>query len=180
MFGPGAWLTRTLIGSPPLAEWQTTSPYRRGYIAQPARIHSQTGASPDNHLVAIDAGNALAMTLLITLGRESAIHQSSDYRLSYQGNVKETANGTKQLTLSARACLDRNNRIHRDRNRRQRLQYQGLAPGSERVSVTDLAGNTYTKETAAPGDGLILNACPDCPRVSAEIAAGFLLRDVAE
>jgi hypothetical protein len=44
----------------------------------------------------------LAMTLLITLARESVIHQSSDYRLSDRGRVTATANGTKQLRASAR------------------------------------------------------------------------------
>lgn len=41
------------------------------------------------------------MTLLITLANKSVIHQSSDYRLSWGGNVVETANGTKQLSVSA-------------------------------------------------------------------------------
>jgi hypothetical protein len=42
------------------------------------------------------------MTLLITLANKSVVHQSSDYRLSdWSGNVVETANGTKQLSVSA-------------------------------------------------------------------------------
>jgi hypothetical protein len=39
------------------------------------------------------------MTLLITLGATSAIHHSSDYRLSCQGVPTETANGAKQLSV---------------------------------------------------------------------------------
>lgn len=42
------------------------------------------------------------MTLLITLASESAIYQSSDYRLSWQGKPIETANGAKQLSVRAR------------------------------------------------------------------------------
>ena len=45
------------------------------------------------------------MTLLITLGGESAIHQSSDYRLSCQGVPTETANGTKQLSVQGRSWM---------------------------------------------------------------------------
>jgi Flp pilus assembly protein TadD len=45
------------------------------------------------------------MTLLITLAGDSAIHQSSDYRLSYQGVATETANGTKQLSINGRSWM---------------------------------------------------------------------------
>jgi hypothetical protein len=41
------------------------------------------------------------MTLLITLASKLVVHQSSDYRLSCSGKVVETANGTKQLSVSA-------------------------------------------------------------------------------
>jgi hypothetical protein len=41
------------------------------------------------------------MTLLITLASTSAIHQSSDYRLSYKGVPLETRNGVKQVHFSA-------------------------------------------------------------------------------
>jgi hypothetical protein len=37
--------------------------------------------------------------LLVTLAGDSAIHQSSDYRLSCQGVPTETANGAKQLSI---------------------------------------------------------------------------------
>lgn len=40
------------------------------------------------------------MTLLITLGSESQVHQSSDYRLSDKGVQVETENGAKQQALS--------------------------------------------------------------------------------
>jgi hypothetical protein len=43
-----------------------------------------------------------AMTLLITLANKSVVHQSSDYCISdWSGNVVETVNGAKQLSVSA-------------------------------------------------------------------------------
>ncbi len=45
------------------------------------------------------------MTLLITLAGDSAIHQSSDYRLSFRGVPTETANGAKQLSVHGRSWM---------------------------------------------------------------------------
>ncbi len=45
------------------------------------------------------------MTLLITLAGDSAIHQSSDYRLSCRGVPTETANGAKQLSVHGRSWM---------------------------------------------------------------------------
>jgi hypothetical protein len=64
-----------------------------------------TGLSTARKKLALDAWNGLAMTLLITIGGESAIHQSSDYRISDQGKVKETAQGTKQLSVISRGWI---------------------------------------------------------------------------
>src|SRR5688572_29424203 len=48
------------------------------------------------------------MTLILTLASKSAIHQSSDYRLSdWDGHVVETENGTKQLSMAAEHWMAR-------------------------------------------------------------------------
>jgi hypothetical protein len=69
----------------------------------------------------------LVMTLLIALGAESAIHHSSDYRLSHQGKVTETSQGTKQLSVNSR-----------DWN--AHIAFTGIATDGEGYSTMDWLG----------------------------------------
>jgi len=74
------------------------------------------------------------VTLLLTAGDSTQLHQSSDYRISAGGNALETSNGVKQISVSSRQWV-------------AQIAFTGIASDGSRYNTRDWLVSFLTRAT---------------------------------